>query len=162
MTASCANLRRKGLLIGCIQDRQHAGGNRQQLGSPESKISKTTAVRMINSYKDLIVWQRGMDLVEAVYQITAKLPVSEQWGLISQMRRSAVSVPSNIAEGYGRQATGEYRHHLSIGRGSLLELETQLILCRRLGYMELSKAELISREIEEISIMLAALISKIA
>jgi len=90
---------------------------------------------MINSYKDLIVWQRGMDLVETMYQITAKLPVSEQWGLISQMRRAAVSVPSNIAEGYGRQATGEYRHHLSIGRASLLELETQVLLCHRLKYL---------------------------
>jgi four helix bundle protein len=85
-------------------------------------------VEMVNSYKDLLVWQRGMDLVVTVYQITARLPASEQFGLISQMRRSAISVPSNIAEGYGRQATGEYRHHLSIARGSLLELETQLVL----------------------------------
>lgn len=86
----------------------------------------------VASYKHLLIWQRSMDLVETIYRVTAKLPVAEQWGLISQMRRAAVSVPSNIAEGYGRQATGEYRHHLSIGRASLLELETQLLLCQRL------------------------------
>jgi len=117
---------------------------------------------MVRSYKDLLVWQRSMDLVETVYKLTAKLPRTEQFGLVAQMRRSSVSVPSNIAEGYGRQSTGEYRHHLSIGRGSLLELETQVILCQRLGYLEQSKAESILREIEEISKMLAALISKIS
>jgi four helix bundle protein len=77
-----------------------------------------------------------MDLVETVYQLTGKLPTHEQFGLISQMRRSVVSVPSNIAEGYARQATGEYRHHLSISRGSLLELETQLLVSRKLGYLD--------------------------
>ena len=77
-----------------------------------------------------------MDLVESIYRTTARLPTGEQYGLVAQMRRSAVSVPSNIAEGYGRQATGEYRHHLSFSRGSLLELETQLLLCRRLNYMQ--------------------------
>jgi four helix bundle protein len=60
---------------------------------------------MISSYKDLLVWQRGMDLVERVYRVTTKLPANEQFGLIAQMRRAAVSIPSNIAEGYGRQAT---------------------------------------------------------
>ena len=113
------------------------------------------------SYKDLLVWQRSMDLVETVYRTTAKFPPVEQWGLISQMRRAVVSVPSNIAEGYGRQATGEYRHHLSIGRGSLLELETQVLLCRRLKYLEAADADALLTEIEEISKMLASLISKL-
>ena len=115
----------------------------------------------VNSYKDLLVWQRTMDLVETTYRITAKFPPSEQWGLTSQMRRAAVSVPSNIAEGYGRQATGEYRHHLSMSRGSLLELETQVLLCRRLKYLEAADAESVLDEIEEISKMLGALISKL-
>jgi four helix bundle protein len=117
---------------------------------------------MVSSYKDLLVWKRSMDLVETIYKITTKLPANEQYGLVSQMRRSAVSVPSNIAEGYGRQATGEYRHHLSIGRGSLLELETQLLLSRRLGFVALTTADPVLREIEEISKMLAVLISKIS
>jgi four helix bundle protein len=117
---------------------------------------------MIKSYKDLIVWQRGMDLVEAVYQITKKLPDSEQWGLISQMRRAAVSVPSNIAEGYGRQATGEYRHHLSIARASLLELETHVLLSQRLKYFTEADSKPMLAAIDDISKMLASLISKLS
>jgi hypothetical protein len=66
----------------------------------------------ILSYKDLLVCQKSMEIVAQVYRITRELPAAEQWGLVSQMRRAAVSVPSNMAEGYGRQATGEYRHHL--------------------------------------------------
>jgi four helix bundle protein len=78
------------------------------------------------------------------------------------MRRSAVSVPSNIAEGYGRQATGEYRHHLSFSRGSLLELETQLLLCRRLNYMQADEVDTVLGEIAEISKMLGSLIAKLS
>jgi four helix bundle protein len=115
----------------------------------------------VNSHKDLLVWQRSFDLVERIYRITARFPANEQCGLTSQMRRASVSVPSNIAEGYGRQATGEYRHHLSMGRGSLLELETQVLLCRRLQYLEAADADGLLAEIEEISRMLGALISKI-
>lgn len=88
----------------------------------------------LSSYQDLLVWQRSMGLVETVYRMTRELPVQEQWGLTAQMRRAAVSVPSNIAEGYGRHATGDYRHHLGIARGSLVELETQVLLCRRLEF----------------------------
>jgi four helix bundle protein len=117
---------------------------------------------MIRSYKDLIVWQRGMDLVEAAYLITKKLPTSERWGLTSQMRRAAVSVPSNIAEGYGRQATGDYRHHLSIARASLLELETHVLVCRRLGYFTDPESNPLLREIDDISKMLASLIAKLS
>ena len=117
---------------------------------------------MVYSYKDLLVWQRSMDLVEAIYRITANLPASEQFGLVAQMRRSAVSVPSNVAEGYGRQATGEYRHHLSFSRGSLLELETQLLLCRRLNYVQMDEADAVLDEIAEISKMFGSLISKLS
>jgi four helix bundle protein len=117
---------------------------------------------MVAGYQDLLVWQRSMDLVERVYRLTASFPRSEQWGLTSQMRRSVISVPSNIAEGYGRQATGEYRHHLSIGRGSLLELETQVLLSKRLKYLQPSEADSVITEIEQISKMLATLISKLS
>jgi len=78
------------------------------------------------------------------------------------MRRAVISVPSNIAEGYGRQETGEYRHHLSIGRGSLLELETQVLLSKRLKYLQPSEADSVITEIEQISKMLATLISKLS
>ncbi len=103
-----------------------------------------------------------MDLVEKVYRFTATLPSSEQWGLVAQMRRAAVSVPSNIAEGYGRQATGEYRHHLSIGRGSLLELETQILLSVRLKYLKSEDTYSVLKEIAEISRMLATLVAKLS
>ena len=78
----------------------------------------------IKSYKDLLVWQRGVALVKTVYVLSENLPAAERFGLTAQMRRAAVSVPSNVAEGFGRQASGEYRHHLAISRGSLAELET--------------------------------------
>ena len=117
---------------------------------------------MVASHKDLLVWQRSMDLVETVYRLTASFPSAEQWGLVSQMRRAAVSAPSNIAEGYGRQATGEYRHHLSIRRGSLLELETQILLSKRIKYLEPTGADAVLKEIEEISRMLATLVSKLS
>ena len=117
---------------------------------------------MVKSYKDLLVWQRSMDLVETVYRLTGSFPSVEQWGLVSQMRRAAISVPSNVAEGYGRQATGEYRHHLSIGRGSLLELETQVLLATRLKYLEPADAESVLKEIDEISRMIATLVSRLS
>ena len=117
---------------------------------------------MVKSHKDLLVWQRSMDLVETVYRLTGSFPSMEQWGLVSQMRRAAISVPSNIAEGYGRQATGEYRHHLSIGRGSLLELETQVLLAKRLTYLQAADADSVLNEIEEISRMIATLVSKLS
>jgi len=115
----------------------------------------------IRSYKDLMVWQRSMDLVESIYRITEKLPAKEQWGFLSQMRRAAVSVPSNIAEGYGRQSSGNYIQFLSISRGSLLELETQIELCIRLKYLTRIDSEKILNEIMEINKMLTSLISKI-
>ena len=115
----------------------------------------------VTNYRDLLVWQRSMDLVERVYRIAQKLPDTERWGLTSQMCRAAVSVPANIAEGYGRQSTGEYRHFLSIGRGSLSELETHLLLCQRLGYLETKEVASLLSEVEEILKMMSTLISKI-
>lgn len=103
-----------------------------------------------------------MDLVEVIYRLTAGLPASEQFGLTAQMRRSAISIPSNIAEEYGRQATGEYRHHLSFSRGSLLELETQAMLCFRLKYLAEDQLNPVLKQIAEISKMLGSLISKLS
>ncbi len=86
----------------------------------------------MRTHKDLIVWQKAMDLVKLVYKITRKLPKSETFGLISQTQRSAVSIPSNISEGAKREHTLEYLHFLSIANGSSAELETQLILIQDL------------------------------
>ncbi len=88
----------------------------------------------LKSYRDLQVWQRAMELVEVVYDLTQRIPDNERYGLVSQIRRSAISVPSNIAEGYGRTHRGDYLKFLSNARGSLCELETQLILVGRLKY----------------------------
>ena len=87
-------------------------------------------------YKDLSVWKLGMDLVIEIYKVTMKFPKEELFGLVSQMRRAAVSIPSNIAEGSGRRNTKEYIQFLYIAKGSLLELETQMEIASRLNYIE--------------------------
>jgi four helix bundle protein len=89
----------------------------------------------IRSFRDLIAWQKAMDLVERVYQSSAEWPSSEKYGLTSQIRRAAVSVPSNIAEGQGRQSPKEFLNHLSMAYGCLMELETQLLIGERFGYV---------------------------
>src|SRR2546428_12566266 len=89
----------------------------------------------IKSYRDLLVWQKAMDLVVNSYQLAALLPKSEAYGLVSQIQRAAVSIPANIAEGHGRDHLGDYLHHLSIANGSLMELETHLLLASRLSFL---------------------------
>jgi four helix bundle protein len=93
----------------------------------------------LDDYSNLRVWQVAMDLVVESYRVTDAFPVAERYGLTAQIRRAAVSVPANIAEGYGRSRRGEYLNHLSIARGSLMELQTLLAIEKRLGY--LSEAE---------------------
>ncbi len=88
----------------------------------------------VKNYRDLRVWQSGMDLVVLVYEISEKFPSKEMYGLTSQIRRAAVSVPSNIAEGHTRESTKEYLHHLSIAHASLAEVETQIEIAFRLTY----------------------------
>jgi four helix bundle protein len=89
----------------------------------------------IKSYQDLRVWQLGMDLVIESYKLTRKFPATEQFGLVNQIRRSAVSIPSNIAEGQGRHHLGDYLRFLSIANGSLKELETLMLIAARLTYV---------------------------
>lgn len=87
----------------------------------------------IQSYQDLEVWQRGMALAEQVYSLTGHFPRAEMFGLTNQMRRAAVSIPANIAEGWGRSGTKEFQRFLSIAMGSLREMETHLLLSQRVG-----------------------------
>ena len=86
-------------------------------------------------YRDLIVWQRAMDLAAEVHEVSTRLPRHESFGLVPQLRRAAVSIPSNVAEGSGRRTTREFIAFLHIARGSLSELQTQLLLAQRVGYL---------------------------
>jgi four helix bundle protein len=88
---------------------------------------------MIRSFRDLTVWQKSMQMAVSVYRLTRGFPKEETYGLTSQMRRAAVSIPSNIAEGHGRLNTGEYRQFLGVAKGSNFELQTQLEIARALG-----------------------------
>lgn len=96
---------------------------------------------MLQSYRDLLVWQKALDLALLIYRLSEKFPKSEIYCLTSQLRRAAVSVPSNIAEGYGRGSRKEYLQFLSIAQGSLKELETQVILAQRLQYAKEEESE---------------------
>jgi len=114
---------------------------------------------MLKSYKDLKVWQRSIELVKEIYRVTAYMPKSEIYGLISQMRRASVSVPSNISEGYKRRTTGEYIHFLGIADASLAELETQIIITKDI-YKSLDFSYAIEL-LSEVQKMLFVLIRKI-
>ncbi|MBY5328824.1 four helix bundle protein [Rhizobium leguminosarum] len=115
----------------------------------------------INSYQDLKVWQRSMDLAVECYGLTKEFPKEEIYGLTSQVRRSAASIAANIAEGYGRESTGAYVHHLKIAQGSLKELETHLILSTRIGIATVSQTQLALSLIAEVGKMLWSLIRRL-
>jgi len=112
---------------------------------------------MLRNYKDLKVWQKSYELCLAIYQITGTFPNDEKYGLTSQARRSAVSVPSNIAEGYGRRTTADYMRMLYIAYGSLCELETQILLSGDLGYVSDIELHRLTADISEVERMLKGL-----
>ena len=116
---------------------------------------------MGDSYRDLIAWQRAIQLSFAIYKLTGAFPKEEIYALSSQLRRAGVSIASNIAEGYGRGSTGEYKQFLGMARGSLLEVQTQLVITRELGFgnpKALERAEDLS---EEVGKLLAAYLRKL-
>ena len=110
---------------------------------------------MRRKHRELVVWQRAIVLVEMVYQVTGSFPTSERFGLSGQLRRAAVSVPSNIAEGYARVGTRQLLHFLSIAAGSLSELDTLIELAQRLGY--LNDTEELRKTLDDVSGMLMGL-----
>ncbi|HSU50474.1 MAG TPA: four helix bundle protein [Segetibacter sp.] len=120
-------------------------------------------VRMtaIYSYRDLIVWQKSMLLVTDIYAASNSFPTQEMYGLTNQLRRSAVSIPSNIAEGYGRHSTGDYKRFLQIAVGSLFELQTQVEIAFNLKYLAKDKFDTILGNTKELDRMLLSLIKKI-
>jgi len=112
----------------------------------------------IQSYRDLVVWQRGMDLAAAVYHLTKAFPREEQFGMTSQMRRAAASVPANIAEGYGRASRADYIRFLRIAQGSLKGVETHLLLSARVELCRTEAIQPLLAQSEAIGKMLRALI----
>jgi four helix bundle protein len=111
----------------------------------------------LKGYRDLEVWQKAMDLVVECYQITKNFPESEIYGLASQLRRAAVSIPANIAEGRERQHTKEFLQHLSIAYGSLAELETHLQIAQRLNYLDIAHVDQVLEKTAEIGRMINGL-----
>jgi four helix bundle protein len=115
----------------------------------------------IESHRDLAVWQRAIEMTIATYELTSRFPREEVYGLATQLRRAGVSVASNIAEGYGRGSRGEYKQFLGMARGSNLELQTQLLIAKRLRLgdpMKIDRAEVLSGEVSK---MLVSLLRKL-
>jgi len=115
----------------------------------------------VRNYRELIVWQKAMDLVELVYQATKQFPKEELYGLTSQVRRSAVSIPSNIAEGQARKSTAEFLNFLSIANGSRAEMETQILLAQRLKYVTNETVQPILNLAEEVNRLLNGLMNSL-
>jgi four helix bundle protein len=118
--------------------------------------SETPAARSPRRHHDLVVWQRAIELVKIIYRLTETLPEAERFGLTAQMRRAAVSVPSNIAEGAARRSSKEFMQSLYVARGSLAEIETQLTICRELGFCK--DAAQLDQALTEVLALLGGLI----
>lgn len=114
-----------------------------------------------SDFKHLIVWQKAFNLVSKIYDLTRILPEEEKFGLFSQMRRCAVSIPSNIAEGQGRYHKREFVHFLHFARGSAAELETQLLICLDQGYVSKDCCETLIKKINEVSLLIVRLINSL-
>ncbi len=115
----------------------------------------------IKTYRDLIVWQKSMDLVEEVYKIIKLLPKEEIYAIADQMRRSVVSIPSNIAEGHSRKSRKEFLNFISIAQGSKAELQTQILICERLGYLNRNQTKHSLLLTEEIGKLLFSITKKL-
>jgi four helix bundle protein len=112
-----------------------------------------------NSHKDLILWQKALDLAVAVHEVSAAFPKSEIFGPVSQIRRAAVSIPSNIAEGSARRTTREFIAFLHIARGSMAEVETQLLLAQRIGYVSNERLAVLQVRLDEVGRIMNAVIA---
>ena len=114
-----------------------------------------------NSYKDLIAWQKGMELVTAIYDATEAFPSNEQFGLVSQLRRAAVSVPSNIAEGKAHYSNRDFVRFLRHARGSLAEIETQVLIAQQRKYLSPAITTKLTQQIDELGRILSGLINSL-
>jgi four helix bundle protein len=112
----------------------------------------------INSYKDLIVWQKSIALVTEIYKLTKTFPAEEKFGIVNQLNRAVVSIPANIAEGWGRESSKNYLQFLRISRGSLMETETLLVISKNLNYIDDENFRMISEKLDETGKILQGLI----
>ena len=117
---------------------------------------------MVKHYRELVVWQKAVGLVVEIYRVTAHYGQDERYGLVSQLRRAAVSIPSNIAEGQGRATTGEFLQFLGHARGSLFGVETQLIISRKLGLLPAEQFDALSAKVEDVARLLSGLIRSLS
>lgn len=120
-----------------------------------------SSVEKIRSFKELRIWQKGVEIVKRVYLLTRDLPKEEMYGLTSQMRRAAISIPVNVAEGFKRYHAKEYQQFLHIALGSAAELETLLILSKELGYLSISGAQDVHEKLDHVSKMISTLLGKL-
>ena len=116
----------------------------------------------MKTYKELEVWQRSIQLVARVYELSRSLPASERYGLTSQIQRAAASVPANIAEGWGRGSRREFLQFLKIARGSLMELDTHIVVARTLAYISAEQEKRIAGELDRVAMMLNKPISRLS
>ncbi len=124
-------------------------------------MPKSTRTR-IGSYRDLDVWQLAMDIVIEIYRVTRAFPAEEKFGLVSQLRRAGVAIPSNIAEGHGRLGAAEFRRFVSIARGSVAEVETQLAVAVAIGFIDVDAITSLSSQLDQLSRMLFGLYRRLA
>jgi four helix bundle protein len=117
---------------------------------------------VIRNYDDLLVWKKARAIVKAVYEVTRTFPAEELYGLTQQLRRAAVSVPSNIAEGYGRGSRKDYVRFLRTARGSLYEMQTQLLVAQDLGYVDRKRVDGLMKEMAQCSQVLHGLLRSLA
>jgi four helix bundle protein len=117
---------------------------------------------IVQSYRDLVVWKKSMTFVLNVYRYTQAFPKIETYGLTSQLRRAAVSIPSNIAEGQARLSTGEFRQFLGNARGSLTEVETQILIARELGYLDENQSDFLLNDAAEVGRILNGLLASLS
>lgn len=115
----------------------------------------------VKTYKDLIVWQKSIRLVTTVYTLTKTFPSDERFGLVSQLNRAVISIPSNIAEGWGRELSKNYLQFLRISRGSLMEVETMILISKNLNYIIDANFKELNKEIEEVGKILQGLIKSV-
>jgi four helix bundle protein len=130
-----------------------------QFDNPSDKEKETPM--KVKTYQELIAWQKSMDLIEAIYKVSRDFPREELYALTSQIRRAAVSIASNIAEGQGRRTTSDFLRHLSIAYGSLLETETQLLIAQRLKYLTTSKVNEAMKQTAEVGRLLNGLMTSL-